>query len=147
MAIIQGKRVKSAREEALHGVIQQAMNWRPEHAHLCPDGKYWDAYGKEYVRMSWSEFLKRHEVKEEVVMESQPEDWVISEPLKTGMDIVAPSSLPPRRTWKKCGDCRFTELVPESIKITPIRMHCAHCESDDVYLFSTERTTPDESTS
>lgn len=51
-------RKRSPREEALHGQVQQAMNWSPYHAKLCEDGKYRDAFGKEYVCLSLEEWLK-----------------------------------------------------------------------------------------
>lgn len=53
------RRVKTAREDAMHDQIQQAMNWTPGMARKCKDGKWRDADGNEYVSVKWSE-IKGH---------------------------------------------------------------------------------------
>lgn len=40
-------RQKTAREEALHGQIQDAMNWSPDHFHQREDGRWFNAHGVE----------------------------------------------------------------------------------------------------
>lgn len=55
------RRTKTDREEALHNHVQRAMNWSPNHAHLCEDGKYRDSYGNEYVKVSLKEILEAHD--------------------------------------------------------------------------------------
>jgi len=55
------RRQRSAREEAMHDKIQQAMNWSPDHFYQREDGRWFNAYGQEGVRMSLEELMKREE--------------------------------------------------------------------------------------
>lgn len=54
---------RTAREDALHNQIQEAVNWRPEHFHQREDGRWFNAYGEEGICMSLEEFLDREEKK------------------------------------------------------------------------------------
>lgn len=60
------RRIYTAREDALHNQIQKAMNWRPEHFHQREDGRWFNAYGEEGIRMSLEEFLDREEKNDKV---------------------------------------------------------------------------------
>lgn len=58
-------RIKSAREDAMHDQIQQAMNWRPEHFHQREDGRWFNAYGQEGVSMTLEESIDKYCKKED----------------------------------------------------------------------------------
>lgn len=54
------RRQRTDREDALHDDIQKAMNWSPDMAYKDKDGKYRNAYGQEFERLSLKEMLERH---------------------------------------------------------------------------------------
>ena len=57
-------RQKSAREEAMHDQIQQAMNWRPEHFQKREDGRWFNAYGAEATCYTLEELMAKIETEQ-----------------------------------------------------------------------------------
>lgn len=55
-------RPRTAREDALHHQIQQAMNWKPEHYTQREDGRWFNAYGQEGFSMNLEEFMEYDEM-------------------------------------------------------------------------------------
>ena len=51
-------RVRTAREEALHNQVQDAMNWQPEFFEEQPDGTYENAYGQKGVCYTLEEMIE-----------------------------------------------------------------------------------------
>lgn len=57
------RRIKTAREDALHNQIQQAMNWSPEMFYKGEDGVYRNSRGEVGEVMTLKEFIAKYEKK------------------------------------------------------------------------------------
>jgi hypothetical protein len=69
MAILRGRRPKTAWEESIHDQLQKTMNWSPDQFNQQPDGRWVNVHGVEGFPLSWSQLISQFSKKNKKVQQ------------------------------------------------------------------------------